>query len=160
MKLSLKSVLSTALVMVVFGPGFSMAQSEMATIEEIFVNAQKRVQNINDIPVSVSAFSGDIMEQNQMETVEDLQYLVPGLRINGFLGRAKANFSIRGAAVSDSWRASDPQPFAVHMDDVFISNRSAQIFQMFDLERVEVGAADRGIYRGCGRLHQCRLRYS
>lgn len=148
--MKLKSSLSKSVLLAMSSMGLVAVGPQVLAeaIEEIVITAQKREQNLNDVSVAVSAYNGNTLEDLNLETAEDLQYLVPGMTITSFWGKTKPNISIRGAAVTDSFRSTDPQPFAVHMDEVFLSSRTVQIFQMYDLERVEVLRGPQGILFG------------
>src|SRR5690606_430722 len=76
-------------------------------LEEIVVTAQKRAENIQDVPISVAAISGDMVEKSQATSLRNLQGLVPNLQINNFPNTPNsAVFTIRGVGVIE------PDPFA------------------------------------------------
>lgn len=118
------------------------------TLEEIIVTSQMREQNLDDVSLAVSAFNSESLASLKVKNAEDLQYLVPGMRINGFYGKVKANLSIRGLSLAKSFRATDSQPVGVHMDGVYLDSRSVAILQMYDMERMEVMRGPQGTLSG------------
>lgn len=65
-------------------------------IAEIVVTAQKRAQNLQDVPVAVSALAGEELESRGISETSDLQGFVPSLQITTPYGRTQPNFSLRG----------------------------------------------------------------
>jgi outer membrane receptor for ferrienterochelin and colicin len=59
----------------------STGVSAQAVLEEVVVTAQKREQNMQDVPVSISAFTGEALKETVIKDVFDLQANVPGLRV-------------------------------------------------------------------------------
>ena len=72
-------LLSSTLALGVFSPQFSIA--EEMVIEEIIVTAQKREQSIQDVPISISAFNEEFLNNAGVDDVLELQFFVPGLTI-------------------------------------------------------------------------------
>ena len=76
------------------------ACSEQGYLEEITVTAQKRQQNIQDIPVAVTALSGEHLVEHGITDLFDLQQTAPGLIVDQSQNATTANFSIRGVGTS------------------------------------------------------------
>ena len=74
--------------------------AEGIELEEIVVTAQKREQNLQDVPVSVSAFTGDQLKEAVIKDVYDLQSNTPGLRVSQSQNNNSASFNIRGVGTS------------------------------------------------------------
>ena len=70
-------------------------------LEEIVVTAQKREQNINDVGVAVTAFSGEQMDSLGIESSTDLIAFTPGVSLAGDIGGQRAIFNIRGVVQND-----------------------------------------------------------
>ena len=64
-------------------------------IEEVVVTATKKEESVQDLAISIEAFTSDMMDANMIEDASDLQEIVPGLAINKGLGSGVA-YSIRG----------------------------------------------------------------
>ena len=70
-------------------------------LEEIVVTAQKREQNIQDVGIAISAFTGDQMEALGVEQSFDIAAFSPGVHISGNLAGQNTQFSIRGVTQND-----------------------------------------------------------
>ena len=77
------------------------APAKTAAIEEIVVTAQKRVENVQDIPVSVVAIGGDDVARLKLTDTNDLAGLVPNLQANQINGDGTPVFSLRGVTMND-----------------------------------------------------------
>lgn len=122
-------------------PAIAAAQDAVPADEgigDIVVTAQRREQNLQDVPVAVTAFAGDALSDLGIQSSSDIAGVVPNLEI-GLPGGAgnQPLIYIRGVGLSDTNR-NNSGPNGVYMDEVYISSPSAQTFQLFDLERVEV----------------------
>ena len=81
-KTTLSSVISTlALTPILFGASSAGAQQEARILEEIIVTAQKREQNIQDVGIAITAFSGDQMNALGMTNTTEIIQQVPGLDV-------------------------------------------------------------------------------
>ena len=71
----------------------SLAQQ---TMEEVVVTATKRAESIQDVPLSVSVVTGEVIERAEVRDLLDLQAVVPSLRVPQFQNSIQTNFVIRG----------------------------------------------------------------
>ncbi|WP_321395929.1 TonB-dependent receptor [Emcibacter sp.] len=115
--------------------------------EEIVVRAQKRDQSLQDVPVAVTAFQASELEAFDFSDPGDIAAQTPNLQVSGAYQQAKPVFAMRGISFK-SFNATDSQAVGVYSDEVYISSRSGQLFQMFDLERVEVLRGPQGTLFG------------
>ncbi len=106
-----------------------------AQIEEIVVTAQKRDQSLQDIGLTVAAFSGDRIEEAVVTDVVDVAALTPNVQVNYGLGNNF--FNIRGLGLNE-FVANLDAPVAVHVDEVYQSKGFMTGMTLFDIERVEV----------------------
>lgn len=129
-------------------------QAENADSGEIIVTAQRREENILRVPLSVTSYSQEQMDQQGIHSIDDISRLTPSLRFvrtTGQTGNNGANISIRGIA-SDVGAATT----AIYIDDTPIQIRSVGYFpgnpypRVFDLERVEVLRGPQGTLFGAG----------
>lgn len=131
---------STAAAVTAATPGAASAQaqaSDSAQLEEIIVTSTKRAERLQDVPVSVTAVTADVLERNNVRELGDLVKLSPGLVIN--YGSQPGNFSInmRGIGTFSNGIAVESD-VAVVIDDVPVGFQAAAFKDLIDVERVEV----------------------
>jgi iron complex outermembrane receptor protein len=119
-----------------------------ATLEEVIVTAQKREQNLQDVGVSVTAFSADHIEKFGFTNSTDVIAQTPNLSFGTPTGEGNnASLTMRGVGLSD-FNDNNEGPVAVYVDEVYISALSGVTFQLFDLDRVEVLRGPQGTLYG------------
>ena len=131
------------MMVLVFGAGELSAQQ----IEEVTVTAQKREQNIQDVPISITTLSGDEIKGLGFNNAADIQYQTPGLIVSYSSTNAIPNFVLRGVGLND-FTAIQSSPVAIHVDEVYYGNSTLLNFGLFDLERVEVLKGPQGTLFG------------
>lgn len=117
-----------------------------AVLEEIVVTAQKREQNLQDVGVSVSAFSGDQMKALGVTNTTEITQQVPGLQVNTW-SPTLTTFNLRGVS-QNNFTDNLEAPVAVYSDGVYIGSMNAISGQLFDVERVEVLRGPQGTLFG------------
>jgi len=118
-------------------------------IEVIEVTARKRTENVQDVPIAISALSAKKMEvlgSSGMD-VRALSAKVPSLLIESSFGRTFPRFYIRGLGNTD-FDLLASQPVSLVYDDVVLENSLTKGMPMFDLERVEVLRGPQGTLFG------------
>jgi iron complex outermembrane recepter protein len=118
--------------------GVSSAQEPAArgVLEEIYVTARRIEERLQDVPLSVTAFSASDLEDRNIRNIRDLANYTPNLTFNaGADGRGNSPV-IRGIGLIDG-RGFD-NAVGIFIDGIFVSGRAAQNVAMLDLERVEV----------------------
>jgi outer membrane receptor protein involved in Fe transport len=122
---------------------------ERATLlDRIVVTAQKREQQVQDVPIAISAYSGEFLESFGATDMKDIGNLVPGLEIQE-QSPNNPGFVIRGIT-SDSGQAFAPPRVSVFQDGVSLSRARGAVVQPFDLARVEVLRGPQGTLFGRG----------
>jgi len=102
----------------------------------IIVTAQKREQSIKDVPITVSAISGEQMDSIGIDEFDELSAYIPGLNIQ----EQSANnpgFVIRGIT-SDSGSAQVAPRVTIYLNGIDVSRSRGSYFDLFDIERIEV----------------------
>ena len=129
------------------------AQDETAEdgsgLGEIVVTAQRREENLQDVPLSITALRGDNLDAVSAGGVDirGLSGRVPSLLVESSFGRTFPRFYIRGLGNTDfDFNAS--QPVSLVYDDVVLENPILKGFPIFDLERVEVLRGPQGTLFG------------
>ncbi|MBK8376155.1 TonB-dependent receptor [Sphingorhabdus sp.] len=131
----------------------AIAQDEAAaddgTLTEIVVTAQRREENLQDVPLSVTAVSGDQLASIQAGGVDirGISGRVPSLLVESSYGRTFPRFYIRGLGNTD-FDFNAAQPVSLVYDDVVLENPILKGFPIFDLERVEVLRGPQGTLFG------------
>jgi len=120
--------------------------STAAVLEEIVVTAQKREQNIQDVGISMTAFSGDQVEALGMSNTVEIIQQVPGLDMVAWSPTLTA-FNIRGVS-QNNFTDNLEGPVAVYIDDAYVASMNGINGQMFDMERVEVLRGPQGTLFG------------
>jgi iron complex outermembrane recepter protein len=130
------------------GTGSALAQGQSGTVlEEVFVVAQKRSQNMQEVPVAVSAFSGEDMKNVGVTEPVNLAAQTPNLSTKNAVGNTAPIFSLRGISLND-FATNGTQPVGVYVDEVYMVNNSQLSFQMFDVERAEILKGPQGTLYG------------
>ncbi len=135
-------------------PAIATAQDQEPVAEsdegigDIVVTAQRREQNLQDVPVAVTAFSGDAMADLGIQSSSDIAGVVPNLEIGLPAGEGNQPLIyIRGVGLADT-NSNNAGPNGVYVDEVYIASPGAQTFQLFDLDRVEVLKGPQGTLYG------------
>ena len=117
-------------------------------IEEIIVTAEKREENVLDVPVTMSAFSSQMIEELGMTNHDDLEQLVPGLQFQDEGQQTGQGTTIRGIGTRLAWETHPDLAVATYVDGVYTLGIYGVAPNMFDLERVEVARGPQGTLHG------------
>ncbi len=125
------------------------APAERNKLETVVITAERRVENIKDVPNAVSAISGEKLDvlASGGQDVRFLSGRVPSLNIESSFGRAFPRFYLRGYGNTD-FRLNASQPVSLIYDDVVQENPILKGFPAFDLRAVEVVAGPQGTLFG------------
>ncbi|MBT8079057.1 MAG: TonB-dependent receptor, partial [Gammaproteobacteria bacterium] len=123
-------------------PATSMAQ----VLEEIVVTAEKREQNLQEVPVSVTALTGQQIDALGMTDFVEITQQMPGVQLNAWSPNLTI-FNIRGIS-QNNFQDHLEAPVAVYMDDAYISTLNGISGQMFDMKRIEVLRGPQGTLFG------------
>lgn len=140
----------SSLALLASGP--SMAQSDAPPdtggLEEVVVTAQKRAENIQSVPIAVTAVTGETISTQAINNVQGLANSIPNVQINSFANSPdSAVFTIRGIGVNDA----DPYvgtTVSVVVDGVVVGINTAALLSLFDIDRVEVLRGPQGTLFG------------
>ncbi len=116
-------------------------------IEEIIVFAQKREQDVQDVPVAVSAITGDYINESGIKDVFDLQQNAPGLIVGQSQNSTTSNFLIRGVGTSSNNFGLESS-VGLYVDGVYRARQSSMINNLVDIEMVEVLRGPQGTLFG------------
>ncbi|QEI12747.1 TonB-dependent receptor [Cellvibrio japonicus] len=117
-------------------------------LENVLVTAQRRKENIQQVPSAVSVIGGDkLVATGVGRTAAEITQFVPNTSAGQSNGHSRPRWWIRGVGTGTQGLDS-PSPVGIYLDDVYISNASATAFPLFDLERVEVLRGPQGTLWG------------
>lgn len=122
----------------------TVAQS---VLDEVVVTAQKREQNLQDVGIAISAFTGEQLRAFGVKESFDIAAFTPGVHISGNLAGQNTQFSIRGVTQND-FNDIIESPNAVYLDEGYLAVAQAQTFAVFDVDRVEVLKGPQGTLFG------------
>ncbi|MEM7082976.1 MAG: TonB-dependent receptor [Pseudomonadota bacterium] len=123
---------------------FTIGVHAQNVLEEVFVTATKRTESIQDVPVSVSAVTGDQIEQLGIGDMEDLSLYIPNFEINS--ASILPNLYMRG--LGSGATHSIEQSVGRFVDGVYISRAAINLHGFMDLESVEVLRGPQGTLFG------------
>lgn len=143
-KRSIAPSLATALgVLAAFTGGVAQA-----ALEEVVVTAQRREQNLQDVGISVTAFSEEMVRNMGFENTVDVTQMTPNLNYTTpQADSSQVNFFLRGVGLNDFADAQE-NPVAVYVDDVYKPAMGGLALQLFDIQRIEVLRGPQGALFG------------
>jgi len=148
-----KTKLTTGTILASLGlflaPAIS-AQENSSRFDEVIVTAQKKAtgESVQDVPIAITAFDGELIENLQIRTINDISYSVPNVVLDSS-GTVKGlqNFAIRGLGIVSSTPGPDPT-VGTFVDGVYQGTNFGIILDTFDLESIEVLRGPQGVLFG------------
>ncbi len=139
----LKLILSLPFTLVILQVA---AEEGVIELEELVVTAQKREQVIQEVPIAVTAYNNEFLNNVGVDELSELAAFVPGLEIQE-QSPNNPGFVIRGIT-SDSGEANIEPRVSIFQDGVSISRSRGSVVELFDIERVEVLKGPQGTLFG------------
>lgn len=138
-----------ASLLAVASPAFAQEAAEEGGLGEIVVTAQKREQNLQDVPIAISALGAEKLERLNVRDTRDLSGLAPNVTIvQGTTSNSAAVISIRGITSPASESFGLDQANALYVDGIYIARSGASALDVMDIERVEVLRGPQGTLFG------------
>lgn len=132
-------------IMSIFAAAPVAAQDTGRVLEEVMVTAQKRAENLQDVPVTVTAYTGDTLIEMGIEDTQKLMAVTPGLVFNN-TGATNQPY-LRGVGTRFAVAGLEPS-VATYLDDQYVNRTHALLFDFFDVQRVEVLKGPQGTLFG------------
>ena len=125
------SLMSVAVVAAIGASDYAAAQ-----LEEVVVTARKRSESLQDVPMAVSAFNAQQLQDAQIDGMEDLERMTPNVTLTetGGLQAGSIAVFIRGIG-------NDPgfaQGVGIYVDDVYMNRATGSLLEVYDVDRIEV----------------------
>lgn len=141
--LTLASAISTAVVQAQAVP--ESDRPARATLEEVVVTAQRREENLQDVPISVVAISDDILSQGGVDGTATLPQMVPSVQL--VRSGPSGMFFVRGVG-NTSGGTGEEGANAMYVDGVFLPDLKQSILKFNNIERIEVLKGPQGTLFG------------
>jgi iron complex outermembrane recepter protein len=134
------------------GPADASSDSpDSSTLGEVIVTAQRRTEDVKEVPTSISVLGGAALENSHIESLEDISRAVPGLSFGAGGGPGLDNIEMRGVSSS-----AGSATVGIYLDDVPITvtnlYNGAVEPRLFDLDRVEVLRGPQGTLYGASSM--------
>lgn len=124
------------------------ARSSSTLLEEIVVTARKRQESILDVPIAVTALNSEQLDLLKVRDIQSLSVGLPNVAFDDIgTSRGVANFSIRGLGINSSIPSIDPT-VGTFIDGVYLGTNAGVVFDVFDLESIEVLRGPQGTLFG------------
>ncbi len=138
---------SRAAAATLLGAVIAAPQATAQVLEEVVVTAQKREQSVQDVGISVSAFTGEQMDALGYTNAQEVSAMAPGVSTIQPNGPSNYALAIRGVAQND-FVSNQESPVSIYVDEVYISQMSSAGFLLFDMDRVEILRGPQGTLFG------------
>lgn len=136
--------LISALMLTLLTASNSAVSATVTAIEEVYVTARKRRENIQETPIAVTAITGADLREAGLAQTEDLSGIVPSLHIQK---GASNQIYIRGIGERTGYARVDPT-VGIYLDDLYLPRSDGQLVGLLDLEAVQVLRGPQGTLFG------------
>lgn len=131
-------------------PAAEERTSTLDAINEILVTGTKTrdAENVQDVPLAVTAFNSGTLEAFKIRDIQGLSFQAPTVSLDQVgTSRGTANFTVRGLGINSSIPSIDPT-VGVFVDGVYLGINGGVVFDLFDLDSVEILRGPQGVLFG------------
>jgi len=125
----------------------AQAPGDSALVQELIVTAQKRAEAAQDVPIALTALSGEQLERQGVEGFADLSTRIPSLRFGSGVTGGEHVITLRGIGSQNTTSGGD-SPVAYSQDGVYLARTTSVDPEFFDIDRVEVLRGPQGTLYG------------
>lgn len=129
----------------------SFSTTAFAQIDEIIVTARKKAENVQDVPISITAFNANAIEELGLEDLSDVAKFAPNVSFDGTAATSGSSIAstifIRGIGQTDFTLNSDPG-VGVYIDGVYVARSVGGLLDLVDVETVEILRGPQGTLFG------------
>ncbi|HKR87431.1 MAG TPA: TonB-dependent receptor plug domain-containing protein, partial [Phenylobacterium sp.] len=130
-------------------PGATDGAGAAQVTDEIVVTAQFRTQRLQDVPIAVSAVSGEALQQAHVRSLEDLSAAVPSFSVAANSNYGAAPISLRGVGgANGGGNVFADEPVAVYFDGAVVSRPRYSSLDLVDVDSIEVLRGPQGTLYG------------
>ncbi len=142
------SLAATIVASAVAAPSVSAQSSGALTLEEVTVTARRRSENLQDVPIAVTALTGDELRLMGSQDITELAQSVPSVTLEPSRAtNTTLTAFIRGVGQQDPL-AGFEQGVALYLDDVYMARPQGTLLDIYDVERIEVLRGPQGTLYG------------
>jgi len=124
------------------------AENEAVALQEIVVTARRRVEDLQSVPLTVTAVTAETIQNQDVTNIQDLGSFVPNMKISQDRATSSTiNVYIRGVGQSDPLWGFEPG-VGVYIDDVYMARPQAALLDVLDVSRLEVLSGPQGTLYG------------
>jgi iron complex outermembrane receptor protein len=122
------------------------------TIDEVIVTAQKRSQNLQETPIAISALTAEMIDRQDIRNISAINSAAPNVRLFNIAGDVNgAIVAMRGSVTTNPSMTFEPT-VGIYLDGIFIGKSYGSVFDIADLERIEVLRGPQGTLYGKNTL--------
>ena len=126
----------------------TLAEESSRSMEEVVVTSRRKDESVQDVPLSVTAFGEEAIEQIKPNTLRDFDGLVPNVYIGmNTAGPGASALYIRGVGYADIEKTQSPQ-VGVIVDGIQMGSSTGQLIDVFDVESIEINRGPQGVLFG------------
>jgi iron complex outermembrane recepter protein len=126
----------------------AQAAASGSDVEEVIVTARRRAESLQEVPVAVSSFSGEALEQSGAQDLTSISQSTPNVTLeNSRATNSTLTAFIRGVGQQDPV-AGFEQGVGIYLDDVYLNRPQGAVIDVYDVERIEVLRGPQGTLYG------------